>query len=52
VVTHLYDLPLLRAGCLQRLHHKPRALVVLDVCADLAYDLWIAIAIQVVVLYL
>ena len=41
---------LLLAGALQRLHHQPGALVVLDVGADLANDLGVAVAVQVVVL--
>eukprot|EP00951_Prasinocladus_malaysianus_P026517 scaffold235677_cov36-Prasinocladus_malaysianus.AAC.1 len=50
--TYLQDLLLVVRGLLQRLHHKPRALVVLDVRANLADHLRVTKAVQVVVLNL
>ncbi len=49
-VAHLNSGQLARAGLPQCLNNKPGALVVLDVCANLADYSWIPIAVQVVVL--
>ena len=49
---YLDDLALLCAGRLQRLDHQPGALVVLNVGADFANDLRLAVAVEVVVLNL
>jgi len=51
-VVLLEKLALLRCDLLQRLVDQPRALVVLDVCADLAKGLRVGEVVQVVVLHL
>jgi hypothetical protein len=51
-VVLLKELALLRGYLLQRLVDQPRALVVLDVCANLAKGLWVGKVVQVVVLHL
>jgi hypothetical protein len=51
-IVLLKQLALLRSDFLQRLVDQPRALVVLDVCADLAESLRVGEVVQVVVLHL
>jgi hypothetical protein len=51
-VVLLEKLALLRCDFLQRLVDQPRALVVLDVCANLAKGLWVGEVVQIVVLHL
>jgi hypothetical protein len=51
-IVLLKELALLRCDFLQRLVDQPRALVVLDVCADLAERLRVGEVVQVVVLHL